>query len=263
MNTKISLKKKHALIAYLILTPLISLVIALLLPLPIVIIALLLIFIPSILAILFTALAEGRNGVSELLQKLIQWRISLKWYAIALTLPVGIIFLSSLLAFVLGWSPAVEIRIPSISQLITNLILIVLVAILEELGWRGYALPRLLSYRSPLTSALIIGTLWGLLHIGIGLADGRPWLPTFLTPFGMSISFTWLFLHTRGSLAMAMLFHFAADYAPQFMLHGLPISEAVWSQAIVNLAVALVLILLFGAGLRSSPTSAPAILDPQ
>jgi hypothetical protein len=58
-----------------------------------------------------------------------------------------------------------------------------------------------------------------------------------------------------------MLFHFAVDYAPQFMLYGLPISEAVWSQAIVNLAVALVLILLFGTELQLGPAEALAGAD--
>jgi hypothetical protein len=53
---------------------------------------------------------------------------------------------------------------------------------------------------------------------------------------------------------MAMLFHFAIDYAPQFVLGApLPIAQAVWVQAIISLAVALVLILLYGADLQRSP----------
>jgi membrane protease YdiL (CAAX protease family) len=261
MNRKPILSERSALSAYLILTPLISLAIALFLSLPTVLIALLLLLVPSTLAILFVALTEGGKGIAELLKKLFQWRIGFKWYLVALVFPIGIILLSDVVAFLLGWSAAVEFHIPSASQLITNLLLIVLVAVLEELGWRGYALPRLLSYRSPLISALIIGVLWGLLHIGIGLADNRPWLPTFLTPFGMSITLTWLFLQTRGSLAMAMLFHFAADYAPQFVLHELSLTQAVWSQAIVNLAVALVLILLYGADLQRDPVEKMAVAD--
>jgi membrane protease YdiL (CAAX protease family) len=105
-------------------------------------------------------------------------------------------------------------------------------------------------FRSPLASALTIGTPWGLLHIGVGLADGRTWLPTFLAPFGMSVTLTWLFLHTRGSLAMAILFHFMVDYSPQFILSGLSREQAIWSQAIVNLAVALTLVLIYGQGLQ-------------
>jgi uncharacterized protein len=236
---------------FLILTPLISLTIALFLPVPTVAVVLFLLLIPSTLAILCTALAEGRKGLAGLLWKLIQWRISSKWYLVAILMPIGIILTSSMVAYLLGWSTTpLQINIPVSSQLIFNFILILLVAVLKELGWRGYALPRLMVFRSPLASALMIGTLWGLLHIGVGLADGRPWLPTLLAPFGMSVTLTWLFLHTRGSLTMAILFHFMVDYSPQFFLSGLSIEQAIWSQAIANLAVALTLVLIYSPGLQ-------------
>jgi membrane protease YdiL (CAAX protease family) len=140
MNTNPTLVQRYALPLYLILTPLISLAIALLLPLPTVLIVLLVLLAPSTLAILLAGLAEGRRGVSDLLKKLFQWNVSLKWYAITLALPVGIIFASGVLAFLFGWSSSVQVRLPALSQLITNLILVIFIAILEELGWRGFAL---------------------------------------------------------------------------------------------------------------------------
>jgi len=250
MKTRAILSVRSALLFYLVLTPLISLAIALFLPLSTAVIALLMLLVPSTMAVLCAGLVEGREGISSLLKKLFQWRIDFKWYLVAILMPVGIILASGVLAFLLDWSSTVQISIPTSSQLIANFFLILLVAVLEELGWRGYALPRLLAYRPPLTSALIIGVLWGLLHIGIGLADGRPWLPTFLAPFGMSVTLTWLFVQTRGSLAMAILFHFMVDYTAQFFLAGIPIAQAVWSQAIVNLALALTLVLIYGPGLQ-------------
>jgi len=260
MNTNSTFIQRYSLAIYLILTPLISLAIALFLPLPIELIVLFLLLTPSTLAVLLTALAEGRRNAAMLLKKLFQWRISLKWYIVALVLPIGIILLADVLASLLVWSPAVQFRLPPSSQLITNFILIVLIAVLEELGWRGYALPRLLVHRSPVSSALIIGILWGILHIGIGLVDGRPWMPTFLLPLGVSVVMTWLFVHTRGSLAMAMLFHFALDYSPQFMLYGITTEQAVWAQAMVSLAVAFVLVLIFGVNLQRDPMTKPSIL---
>ena len=261
MNTKSTIVERYSLPAYLILTPLLSLAIALFLPLPTVAIALLLILIPAALAILLTALAEGRKSAAELLKKLFQWRVGLKWYIVALVIPVGIILASSVLAFLLGWIPIIPIRVPTPAQLISNFVLILLVAILEELGWRGYALPRLLARRSPLSSALLIGIAWGILHIGIGLLDGRPWLPTFLAPLGLSIVLTWLFMHTRGSLAMAMLFHFMMDSSPQFLLYGLTIAQATWSQAMVILALAFILIVIFGQNLQRRFVEKPTIVD--
>lgn len=261
MNRKPILSERQALTIYLILTPLISLAIALFLPLPVIGIALLMLLIPSTLAILLTALAEGRKSLGELLKKLFKWRINLKWYAVALVLPFGIILASSVLAVLLGWAYTVQFSLPERSMLIVNSIFVPLVAILEELGWRGYALPRLLARRSPLASALIIGVAHGILHLGLGLADGRPLLPTFLSPFLMSIIFTWLFFQTRGSLTMAILYHFAIDYFPQFFLQGLTVSQALWAQTIVNFAVAFALILLFGAGLQRGPAKELAVAD--
>jgi membrane protease YdiL (CAAX protease family) len=255
------LTEKYALAAFLILTPLLSLAIALFLPLPVIGIALLMLLIPSTLAILLTALAEGRKSLGELLKQLFQWRISLKWYAVALGLPFGIILASSVQAVLLGWAPAIQFSPPERSMLIVNSFFVPLVAILEELGWRGYALPRLLARRSPLISALIIGVAHGTLHIGLGLADGRPLLPTFLSPLAMSFIWTWLFIQTRGSLAMAILYHFAIDYAPQFWLLGLPISQSIWAQTVVNIAVAVALILFFGADLQRSPAKELAVAD--
>jgi membrane protease YdiL (CAAX protease family) len=257
MNTNSLLSERYALTAYLILTPLISLAIALFLPLPVIGIALLMLLIPSTLAILLTVLTEGRKGLGELLKKLFEWRISLRSYAVALGLPFGIILASSVLAVLLGWAPTVQFSLPERSMLIVNSFFVPLVAILEELGWRGYALPRLLARRSPLMSALIIGVAHGTLHLGLGLADGRPLLPTFLSPFLMSIIWTWLFLQTRGSLTMAILYHFAIDYFPQFFLQGLTVSQGLWAQTTVNFAVAFALILIFGPQLQHGPAKEP------
>ena len=258
MNANSTKMQGYALAAYIILAPLISNAIALFLPLPVVTIVLLLLLIPPALAILLTALAEGRRSVAELLKKLIQWRIGLQWYAVALGMPIGIILVCGVLAFLFGWSSAFQIRIPESSQLIINGVLIVFIAIFEEFGWRGYALPRLLTRRSPLTSALIIGTAWGGLHIGLGLSAGRPWLPSFLMPCAASVAFTWLFVHTRGSLPMAILYHFALDSTPQF-LFGLTDIQKVWILAIVNLGLALVLTLVYGSNLKRGPAKEPAV----
>jgi membrane protease YdiL (CAAX protease family) len=127
-----------------------------------------------IMAILLTTLAEGSKSVAGLLRKLFQWRIDLRWYVVALAMPVGIIFTADVLAFLLGWAPAIQFRVPERSMLIGNSIFIPPVVILEEFGWRGYALPRLLTYRASLSSALIIGIAWGILHISLGLSDGKP-----------------------------------------------------------------------------------------
>jgi ABC-type molybdate transport system permease subunit len=95
MNTKPTFLERYSLPIYLILTPLINNAIAFFLPIPTVVIALLMVLVPVTMAILLIALAEGRQSLTTLLKKLFQWRISFKWYAVALGLPTGIILASS------------------------------------------------------------------------------------------------------------------------------------------------------------------------
>jgi membrane protease YdiL (CAAX protease family) len=167
-------------------------------------------------------------------------------------LPVVIVLAAAVLGRLLGWVPALQVRLPPPSQLAVNLVLVGFIAVLEELGWRGYALPRLLTRQSALSSALLVGVLWGGLHIPLAAIAGRPWVPSFLAPFGLSVVMTWLFVHTRGSLAMAMLFHFAVDYSPQFLFAATDLGLAVWLQAMAALTVALLSVVVFGADLQRS-----------
>ena len=263
MNTNATFIQRYSLPFYLILTPLLSNAIAFFLPIPTVVIALLLVLIPVIMAILLTALAEGRQSLSTLLKKLFQWRIGFKWYAITLCLSVGIILASSILAYLLRWTPTLQFSIPVASMLIVNGVVSMLAGVLEEFGWRGYALPRLLKYRGPLSAALLIGIAHGILHIGISLNDSRPWVPSFLSPLASSVILTWLFVHTRGNLTMAILYHFVLDFTPQFFLLplGLTNAQLIWSQTIVNLAVAFVLVLVFSVNLQRSLAKEPIIAE--
>ena len=79
----------------------------------------------------------------------------------------------------------------------------------EEIGWRGYALPRLLTRCSALTAGAVLGVIWAVWHLPVVLADPglRVPVPFLLQVVPLSILFTWLFLRTRGSVLIAVLFH--------------------------------------------------------
>jgi uncharacterized protein len=80
----------------------------------------------------------------------------------------------------------------------------------EQLAWRGFALPRAVAAQRPYS--LILGLLWGLWHLPLVWTEGATmyqqpvWL--FLVDIlAKSILFTWVVLHTRGSVLLAMLWH--------------------------------------------------------
>ena len=90
----------------------------------------------------------------------------------------------------------------------------------EEIGWRGFALPRLQARFGPLRASLILGLLWAFWHLphfltsaqrggpGMSLSVLYFNLPVFLVMVvALSIVFTWVFNRTEGSLFIAMLLH--------------------------------------------------------
>jgi membrane protease YdiL (CAAX protease family) len=164
-----------------------------------------------------------------------------RWYAIALGLPVVLAGAAAGAHLLLG-GPAV-LRVGTLSLL--EPVLFVLI-IGEELGWRGYALPRLLARRSALAASLILGLLWGLWHLPTFYVPGAPQhgLPIsafLLLTMAYSVLFTWIYLHTRGSVLIATLFHGAINLSQGLLLGGLDPACTYWLLAAVYGLAALVL----------------------
>jgi membrane protease YdiL (CAAX protease family) len=264
MNTNTSFFERYSLPIYLILTPLISLAIALSLSLPPEIVPLLIALIPAIMAIILTALADGRKGVGALLKKGFQWRVGLKWYFIALGLALVLRFTMSLLALLLGWIPAIQVRSWSPAEFVIIGSFILIGGVMEELGWRGYLLPKLLATHSVLFSALFSGVIWGVLHLGLNLPGqmnaGAHWLPTILQLVGLSVILTWLFVRTGGSIMMPILFH-AGQNLLVIVNGGIPLTQQLWLMTIVTLPMAAILMLFFGPNLQPVAEDGPAVLE--
>jgi membrane protease YdiL (CAAX protease family) len=256
--------ERFSLPAFLILTPLISLAIPLFLPLPSEVVPLLIAIIPALMAILLTAISDGRKGVVALLKKIIQWRMSIKWYVVAFGLALGLRLAMSVLAVLLGWIPAIQIRIWSLQEFIIIGIFILIGGIMEELGWRGYALRKLLPNHSGLFSALFIGVIWGCIHLGLNLPGqmnaGLPWLPTILQIIGFSVILTWLYIQTRGNIVIPILFHAGQNFFV-FLNGGITLTQQLWLLTVVTTALALILIAIFGPDLQRGPVQKPVVAD--
>jgi len=252
MGKKAKPTDRYSLPAFLILAPLISLAILLFVPLPPEITPLLIAIIPAILAILLTALADGGRGVRALLKKLFEWRVSFKWYVIALGLALGLRLLMSILALLLGWIPAIRIRAWSLPEFIILGTFILIGGAMEELGWRGYALPRMLTRRSALFSALFLGLIWGVLHLSLTFPGqmnaGSHWLPTILPIMGLSVALTWLYIQTGGNIVIPIVFHAGQNFFV-FFNEGITLDEQLGLLTIAALVYALAVFFFFGVNL--------------
>ncbi len=120
---------------------------------------------PSLSGLLLTGLISGMTGFRELLSRLLKWRVNAGWYAFAL-LPAPI--LAGSLLFALSQNSLI-FTADNKSALLLSGIAAGLLTVFEEIGWTGFATPRLRLRYSVLNTALIVGVLWGAWHLLQGL----------------------------------------------------------------------------------------------
>jgi membrane protease YdiL (CAAX protease family) len=155
-------------------------------------------------------------ALRQLIGRLLRWRVRWQWYVLVILGPAAFsLAVAGVYALFGGsWSAAVS-RAFVAPVVLLPLLLLILVAtddLGEELAWRGFALPRLLARHSALAASLILGIFWALWHLPLLWTSGieeqqLPWWLLLLDVPAKSVLFTWVFLHTRGSVLFAVLFH--------------------------------------------------------
>lgn len=181
---------------------------------------------PLLAALIVTVGTEGAAGVRRLFGGLSKWRVGriYRWFAIAL--PPALFGLAVVLSrLVEGSWPDFRLLgqvdyLPYLGIVPALGLWLLTFGFGEEMGWRGFALPRLQTQHSALSASVILGVVWGLWHlpaffyrdtyVAMGLLVG---LPVFLvSATAASIVFTWLYNGTGGSLLMVILFHGLFDF---------------------------------------------------
>ena len=141
----------------------------------------------------------------------------------------------------------------------------------EEIGWRGYALPRLQAKMHPLAASAVLGLIWGVWHLPNFWIPGSSQefipIPVYLLYiFGHTFLYSWIYNGSRGSLLLVCLHH-AATNAFTVALAALPAFAALIARPGtmllgVGVAVALVIVLtrstLLAERGRGEPPSQPA-----
>jgi membrane protease YdiL (CAAX protease family) len=96
-----------------------------------------------------------------------------------------------------------------------------MIALIEEVGWRGYALPRLQTRYRALAASVVLGVIWGCWHLpqwflpATGQAAKWPFVAFLLHTVAFSILLTWLYNHSEGSLWPVILAHAAFNLYPE------------------------------------------------
>jgi CAAX protease family protein len=203
---------------------------------------------PSTAGLVMTAVIGGRAGLGDLWAGIRRWRAAPAMWAIGLlTSPVITVTVLTVLAVAVSSAFMPETRF-------VGLFIGIIAGVCEEIGWSGFATPRLLRRFSPLVGGLVLGLIWAAWH---GLADytgniaakgTEGWIIWFATYWlipltGYRVLMTWVYAHTN-SLLVAMAMHASwtgwqfflspsATTAGQDVVWHLLLSAGVWAVALV------------------------------
>ena len=177
---------------------------------------------PLLAAVIAAALTGGLRELRQLFTRLGRWPSSPRWYLIALLIPVLITGLAAGLTVALGGTPTGLPSRPDTGAVIATFVsTLVLVGLFEEVGWRGYALPRLQQKMAGLRAALLLGVIWALWHLPLLMSDPnrqRPVIPFVILVVAQSVVLSWLYNSTRASLPLVIVSHATIDTVARFVL---------------------------------------------
>jgi membrane protease YdiL (CAAX protease family) len=165
---------------------------------------------PFLAALVVLAITRGKTGVVGLLRRMVRWRVGLRWYAVALLLPVAISLAAAVFNVLLGAQAPSSVELGGWVGLFSTFFLLLLVPGIggawEEPSWRGYALPHLQGGRSTLFASLILGVLIVGWHLPLFIVGEIHWSDAVFI-MGFVIVFNWVFNNANGSVLILMLMH--------------------------------------------------------
>jgi membrane protease YdiL (CAAX protease family) len=177
-------------------------------------------------------------SVKRLVSSLVKPRGGVVWYLLALLLKPILMCISIPVSTVLDRGTGSTASLPAFGWEFAGLVLTVFLyqffffnATGEEVGWRGFALPRLQAKTSPLIACLVIGLLWAPWHAPLWYAQGAPiftwdfWITRFLIIVPSSVISGWLYNRSRGSILVAGIAHAMSNTLGNVVVLGPQLDE--------------------------------------
>jgi uncharacterized protein len=213
-------------------------------------------FAPGLVALALCYRATGVTGVGRLLDRIFIWDVGLRWYLFAAAyMAAAKLMAAALYRLIEGaWPPMLPVPLLGMFGAV---LLSVPFQAGEEIGWRGYALPRLTARLGLARASVLLGVVWALWHVPLFYIAGtdnfgQPFPVYLLAVTAISVPMAWLYVRTGGSLLLVMVMHAAinnttgivpagvADPVPVMSLTATPMG---WLTAIVLWLAAAILLL--------------------
>jgi len=188
---------------------------------------------PSLVALGIAARAEGIAGMQAELGRMFASMGTARWYL-----------------FAVGYMAAIKLAAAIVDRLISSswpsfgtepwYIIVVAIAFStpvqagEEIGWRGYALPRLAERLGLARASLLLGLIWGCWHLPLffmpGVGQYGQSFPMFLGgTLALSVALAWLYANTNGSVLLTMLMHSAVNQTVGMVPSAVPNATSPWT----------------------------------
>jgi len=166
-------------------------------------------YVPAIMAWVVLRATGTPEELDAWRYRLTRVRVGWRWYA------VGIVALPSVHLVGVGLATLIGGAFPFHPLLLTLFPLFLLTNVGEEIGWRGYALPKLQERMSPLASALVVGAIWGAFH-WVALAGNADAPLAYMAVstahlVAISVIMTWIFNGSGQSVLAVAVAHAAYD----------------------------------------------------
>lgn len=213
-------------------------------------------FTPAAAAFITVAVMDGKQGVKSLWRRALAWRMGRRWYLIALSVPLLVNLAAAIVSLSIGSQLAIPLaRLPSL------IIFTFILAAGEEIGWRGFAFPRLLDRYSLLTASIIFGLLHAAFHLPMyllslpdELRQASPfWLFTILV-VSFAVPAFWMHVRTRGNVAIGIVYHTAINVFT-LLISGTPREVIAWLLPVGWAVMALVFVVIILPVSRSKTQS--------
>jgi hypothetical protein len=206
---------------------------------------------PTLAAFLMTAITGGKPGVKALWRRFWNRSLSLRWLLVSLLGFEALRLVTNLAVRTMEGQPypIVDTSNPFWMVILMFLATFISSGMGEEFGWRGYVLPRLQAKWNALTSSIVLGFLWAAWHIPAFMIPNisplyqrnfLEWLPMALL---FTVTCTWIFNNTKGSVLAAALFHAALNTS----VVVLPTQSSYWYYHGFFLLAVIVIVIVFGA----------------
>jgi CAAX protease family protein len=224
------------------------------------------VFGPALVAVLLSWREQGRVGVLALLSQILRAPSHFAWYLFAVGYFLGVKLMAALIyRMVVGDWPLFGHE--SFIVIGGAIIFSTAFQVGEELGWRGFALPRLSYHFGLPLASLILGIIWAVWHLPffffVGANKFGQSFPVYLVSVvALSVTMAWVYWRTRGSLLVVMLMHSAVNNTTDIVPSTVSVAANPWSVHASPIAwISTVILCIFATyfliQMRSAELSAP------